>query len=112
MSLSYYQENDLRVIESSLRWSDQYLNTKFEVFGRLYAGLSMPPWEQMPSERDDFHQPAWIVTMLIAVAAALSALLAAALIPVVGTRRAGVRPHPKPDHTGHRREAGDGQDPP
>jgi hypothetical protein len=91
MSLGYWQEHELRLIDAGLRRSDPRLGAMFCVFGRLYTEEGMPGWEQVPSSQGRLQPAAWIAALLDAAAAASCALLTVAFALVVVMRRARVQ---------------------
>jgi hypothetical protein len=93
MSLSYWQEHELRLIDAGLRRSDPRLGAMFGVFGRLYTEEDMPAREQVPSSQGRFQPAAWIAAVLDAAAAASCALLTVAFTLVVVMRRSRAEPH-------------------
>ena len=101
MSLGYRQETQLHLIEIGLRRSDRHLGAMFSIFGRLYPARDIPPWEQVPrvsSSRDRLHRAAaWSAAVLIATAAAISALLAAIAVATAGWRIRGAGQSPVSD---------------
>ena len=95
MSLSYRQQHQLRRIEARVRRSDPHLGAMFGVFGRLYAGEDMPTREeapQVPVSHGRLQQgAAWIMAVLVAMAATISVLLSKGAAVAPGGRRGRAR---------------------
>lgn len=88
MSLNYRQQYQLRLVEAGMRRSDPLLCAVFGMFGRLYRGEGMPAWEQLSTSRDRGRVAAWG----LAVLAAMAAMLTAALAAIIAMRRPRGRP--------------------
>jgi hypothetical protein len=86
MSLDYRQRCQLRLLRAGIRRSDPLLSALFGMFGRLYKGEGMPPWEQVPTSRDRGRIVAWGLAVLAVMAAAFGAVLTAALVMVTAIR--------------------------
>jgi hypothetical protein len=87
MRLSYCQQRQLRLIETSVRRSDPHVGAMFGIFGRLYPDQDMPDWEQVAQGRLR-RAAAWIVAAVAAMAVAITVLLGKALTLAVSRRRA------------------------